>query len=497
MAIFGWSLTRSNSYGDTNENPGWFFPGNREHNVEILQNLDDDSIIDEADEDRLIYEATKKLLQSPRDSERRQVVVESAELDGKDSNKEGDNSSDFDISENVGDPDATRTRIKAYGRRMFRIFKNDDSYIEVTREEIRRVRAIHKRFREGSEFCFNYNVLLIIASIIAALGLGSNSSASVIASMLVSPLMGPVLGMAYGATILDMKLFWFAFRTEMLSLLTCILVGAVVGAIMIPCLSLPSTPLYDVPELVWPTSEMDSRATIQNLIIGIPIAFFSGLGVTVSALDEQTSSLVGVAISASLLPPAINAGMLWITLAFQDAGVNQDHILWREGLISLCLTLINIVLIIFASMLMFRYKERMHIKNKKIFWSDLGLARKIYRNLAVHDDSDRDGPMRRMGRRVSYFVSKAHGSSTSNLIHGSTAYSHKSENNDGSSKSYTNSPRFVFKKKSQGIPQSMEKKLTIPQGSEDLSSADPSARKNLSIVLEERQSGNSGNKSIP
>ena len=34
------------------------------------------------------------------------------------------------------------------------------------------------------------------------------------------------------------------------------------------------------------------------------IAFFSGLGVALSVIDDQTSSLVGVAISASLLPPA-------------------------------------------------------------------------------------------------------------------------------------------------------------------------------------------------
>ena len=39
-------------------------------------------------------------------------------------------------------------------------------------------------------------------------------------------------------------------------------------------------------------------------LLGIPIAFFSGLGVALSVIDEQTSSLVGVAISASLLPPA-------------------------------------------------------------------------------------------------------------------------------------------------------------------------------------------------
>ena len=47
-----------------------------------------------------------------------------------------------------------------------------------------------------------------------------------------------------------------------------------------------------------------SRGTPTNLYAGIAIAFFSGLGVALSVIDDQTSSLVGVAISASLLPPA-------------------------------------------------------------------------------------------------------------------------------------------------------------------------------------------------
>ena len=41
-----------------------------------------------------------------------------------------------------------------------------------------------------------------------------------------------------------------------------------------------------------------------TFFIQFPIAFFSGFGVALSVLDDSTSSLVGVAISASLLPPA-------------------------------------------------------------------------------------------------------------------------------------------------------------------------------------------------
>ena len=207
---------------------------------------------------------------------------------------------------------------------------------------------MHTRFLEGSQFTFNYNVLLIIASIIAAVGMGSNSTATIIASILVSPLMGPVMGMAYAATIQDFKMFRIAYVTELLSLLTCIAVGVIVSSCMIP--------FFDLPE-EWPTFEQLNGAEMRNFWIGIPVAFSSGLGVAVSALDKQTSSLVGVAISASLLPHAINAGMLWTTLFFFDKDTNDAHDFGVEGVISLGLTLVNILIIIISSMIMFRVKE--------------------------------------------------------------------------------------------------------------------------------------------
>ena len=100
----------------------------------------------------------------------------------------------------------------------------------------------------------------------------------------------------------------------------------------------------------WPTSEMLSRSTLRNLYFGIPIAFFSGLGVAVSLLDDQTSSLVGVAISASLLPPAVNAGLLLINAFvyerehFTDPEYTRDFF-YKGGAISFGLTLVNIVLV--------------------------------------------------------------------------------------------------------------------------------------------------------
>ena len=337
----------ASALGSTSTSSNRFVSGDYKHNLEILDNLDAESVLDEFDEERLIYAATRKFAnvdQSPR-----RLIVSSIELDGEsmiELNSEMITDSNLSLSVQ-GDSESLRNGSgNNVIRDFFMIFKGDDSYLEVSREEIQRVRAMHKRFMEGAQFAFNYNVLLFIASLIAALGLGGNSSATVIASMLVSPLMGPVMGMAYGATILDLKLFYVAFVTELVSVLACILMGSVVGACMIP---------FDFEE--WPTDEMISRTEMKNFYIGIPIAFASGLGVAVSVLDEQTSSLVGVAISASLLPPAINAGMIWTTYFFFDEEDDNRHRLWIDGAVSLGLTLVNILMIIVSSMLMFRIKE--------------------------------------------------------------------------------------------------------------------------------------------
>ena len=49
------------------------------------------------------------------------------------------------------------------------------------------------------------------------------------------------------------------------------------------------------------------RGLLRSLLVGVFIAVPSGAGVALSLLGGNTGSLVGVAISASLLPPAVNA----------------------------------------------------------------------------------------------------------------------------------------------------------------------------------------------
>ena len=318
------------------------------------------------------------------------------------------------------------------------------------------------------------------------------------------------MGMAYAATIQDLKMFRTAFFTELVSLLACVVIGVIVSVSMGP---------FSISETL-PTDEQLNRGTLQSLYIGMPVAFFSGLGVAVSVLDEQTSSLVGVAISASLLPPAVNAGMLWTAHLFNEDEGEADTYYYIDGVRSLVLTIVNIVMIIISSMIMFRLKEvrfvyyecregvlkmqpfcgfdtissqyaptstspyfqRMKIKRKKIFWTDLGLARKIYRNLAVFPTAEETAAVtngvRRVGRRVSLLVHAPFASNTDN-------HSRHGDQNDASNDARSDACSDHNMADSDERQHRIDSNtLDVPRGSEDFTTAPK-----LSTVLEERLSG--------
>ena len=63
---------------------------------------------------------------------------------------------------------------------------------------------------------------------------------------------------------------------------------------------------------------------LNDIALDILIAIASGAAAALSVLGENTSSMVGVAISASLLPPAVNAGYL-----FSVAIINNKELITR------------------------------------------------------------------------------------------------------------------------------------------------------------------------
>jgi uncharacterized membrane protein len=159
--------------------------------------------------------------------------------------------------------------------------------------------------------------------------------------------------LTFGTQIKDWPLVRSSLFNESVALLGCVVIGALIAI----CSSF--TPMA---EDTWPTEQMSIRGDPTGLLTGIAIAIPSGMGVCLSILGGNTSSLVGVAISASLLPPAVNAGVCFvysILLQVDAVTSGSGDTAWDYfviGGISFALTAINIVCIWGAGIVMFEIK---------------------------------------------------------------------------------------------------------------------------------------------
>ncbi len=218
---------------------------------------------------------------------------------------------------------------------------------------------------QGAVFSFDYMMLVFAAALLAGVGLATDNVVVIVASMLVSALMGPILGMTFGTFIADPALIVQGLVSEALGFLLCILGGVIVAAI--------SSRYAGEGDLDWPTEQMEIRGDPFGLVLGIAIAIPSGLGVGLSVTGNNTASLVGVAISASLLPPLVNAGMCWYYAAVGYLYVRTDPSLTPGefavlGGYSFALTIINIILVWMFALLVFYIKEAAPIRGKSFLF---------------------------------------------------------------------------------------------------------------------------------
>lgn len=229
--------------------------------------------------------------------------------------------------------------------------------------------------------------------ILASFGLIENSTIFLASSMLISPLMGPIIAAIFGTVIKDNSLRMLGVKNELFGILTAVLVGFLFGLIV--C-SLDNS--YSISEGM--TSEMLSRCELHSLIVGVFTAIASGAAAAIGILGGNIGSLVGVAISASLLPPAVNSGLVWslavIYKLFEGDDTRYNSVVKSRlysqdqamelmvlGSISMCLTISNVICVYIMGILVLKVKEIAPIisKNNSDFWRhDIKIARNLNRN---------------------------------------------------------------------------------------------------------------------
>ncbi len=134
--------------------------------------------------------------------------------------------------------------------------------------------------------------ILILAIIIASVGLNMNSTAVVIGAMLISPLMGPIAGIGYSIATYNFPLFRKAVKN----------IGfAAFASILTSFLYFLLTPIT--------TEHAELLSRTSPTIYDVFIAFFGGTaGILTISSKNKGNVIPGVAIATALMPPLCTAG---------------------------------------------------------------------------------------------------------------------------------------------------------------------------------------------
>ncbi|KAH8249033.1 hypothetical protein KR032_005328 [Drosophila birchii] len=250
------------------------------------------------------------------------------------------------------------------------------------------VAQIVRDVRQDAAITFDFCILLVSAAVLASFGLVENSTIFLASSMLISPLMGPIIAAIFGTVIQDRSLRKLGMLNELIGILMATLVGFLFGLVVCT-----TDQKYGIGEGL--TEEMLSRCDLHSLIVGVFTAIPSGAAAAIGILGGNIGSLVGVAISASLLPPAVNSGLLWAVACIYKLFENDDSLyvdviksrrysdnqakeLAVLGSISMCLTLTNVLCVYLMGILVLKVKEIAPVigrKNRQFWKHDIKLVR--------------------------------------------------------------------------------------------------------------------------
>ncbi len=200
--------------------------------------------------------------------------------------------------------------------------------------------SLFSALREEAKLTSTFMSLLILATMIATLGLFINSASVIIGAMLLAPLMQPIVSLSMAALRQESTMELTALKTITVGVASVLLTAALI-AWMMPIAKL--------------TTEMAGR--LSPTIIDLFVAIVSGAAAAYAKSNEKISaSLAGVAIAVALVPPIAVAGI----------GIGWGE--WQMFTSSFLLFLTNLIGIVLAAALTFMVLgySPLHIAKKGI-----------------------------------------------------------------------------------------------------------------------------------
>ncbi len=147
-----------------------------------------------------------------------------------------------------------------------------------------------------------YIAMVILSTIVAAIGLSRNNAAVVIGAMVMAPLLGPNMALSLATTLGDSKLASRALRTSLVGFLVAAVLALLCGLLLKADIA---------------AAEIAGRTYVAPSDIAIALA--AGVAGALAFTTGVPSSLVGVMVAVALLPPLVVCAMLLVTGRFNEA----------------------------------------------------------------------------------------------------------------------------------------------------------------------------------
>ncbi len=170
------------------------------------------------------------------------------------------------------------------------ISSNEEEVIHkgrVSREEL------HDDLEKGAMITNIYISMIVLSSIVAAIGVINNNVAVIIGAMVIAPMLTPNVSLSLATALGDLQLAKSALKTILLGISIAIILSFALGII------LPVDPSL---------KEISSRTSVG--LMDIVLALASGAAGALSFTSAAPAVLIGVAVAVALMPPLVVFGLL-------------------------------------------------------------------------------------------------------------------------------------------------------------------------------------------
>lgn len=160
------------------------------------------------------------------------------------------------------------------------------AYFGTTREEL------YTQIEKGARLDLDFFLLVVLSTVVAAIGLVEDNVPVIIGAMVIAPLLGPNLALAFATTLGDSRLSLRALSSNLAGLSVAVALSVVLA-------------------IVWPQEDF-SQEIMSRTSIGlddVALALASGAAGVLSLTAGVSSVLVGVMVAVALLPPAASLGI--------------------------------------------------------------------------------------------------------------------------------------------------------------------------------------------